>query len=273
MMHAFSLFAAPVHAVDGLWTSYFLMAATIVGCLVAGRTRQYFLMYAFGASGLVFGASTLYTFQQSLTRENQQPATVKKPSDRMVVAELTSNPFRPNPPAREIEPVPESEAVAKAKPAPEAAPEKKPRVKPPAVNRKLSAKPVRTDQKKTSTLRPERRFLYVGKFQDGLAPVKGRNGKWGYIDRSQRQVVPCFLEMACTFHAGLGGVMNSRGKWGFVNRKGEVVIPYIYDQALAFEDHKEQAMINMDGQWYWINREGTVLRDATYDDLRVRHRI
>ena len=47
-------------------------------------------------------------------------------------------------------------------------------------------------------------------------------GKYGYIDRAGKIVIPCTFDSASSFSEGLA-VVNSGGKDYFINKKGERV--------------------------------------------------
>ena len=52
-----------------------------------------------------------------------------------------------------------------------------------------------------------------------------REGKWGYIDKTGREVIPCKYDSAVNFREGLAIVYKS-GKWGFIDKTGRKVAPY-----------------------------------------------
>jgi serine/threonine protein kinase len=66
-----------------------------------------------------------------------------------------------------------------------------------------------------------------------LAAVK-LNGKWGYIDRSGKEVIPFKFDEAWFFSQGLAAV-KSNDKWGFIDENGVLVIPYKYSMGAFFE--------------------------------------
>lgn len=74
----------------------------------------------------------------------------------------------------------------------------------------------------------------VNDFNEGLASVC-RDGKWGFIDTSGREVVPCRYNDVFDFNEGMARV-ETGGKWGYVDKTGREVIPCIYGQAYDFSD-------------------------------------
>lgn len=53
-----------------------------------------------------------------------------------------------------------------------------------------------------------------------------------------------------------GGVMNvsKAGKWGFIDKTGKVVVPFIYDFAGSL--YKEKALVKKGSEWFYINATG-----------------
>ena len=59
----------------------------------------------------------------------------------------------------------------------------------------------------------KKRFSAIGRFSEGLAPVKGKI-QWGYINKEYDVVIPLMYERAFSFKEGLGMVvLNSQ--YGF----------------------------------------------------------
>lgn len=63
-------------------------------------------------------------------------------------------------------------------------------------------------------------------FHEGLAGVC-RDGKWGFIDTSGREVVPCKYDAVNDFHEGLA-LVKLDGKFGYIDKTGCEVIPLQY---------------------------------------------
>jgi len=75
------------------------------------------------------------------------------------------------------------------------------------------------------------RFVYqeVGEYSDGLFPIK-RNGKWGFMNRSGKEVIYCVYDsisvfsrdmITVSFH-GESGVIDRKGNWIITPRKGQI---------------------------------------------------
>lgn len=61
-------------------------------------------------------------------------------------------------------------------------------------------------------------------FKEGLAAVSDDNGKYGFIDKTGNLVAQCEWESIGGFYMGLAPVKNENGKWGFINNTGELVV-------------------------------------------------
>ena len=76
-------------------------------------------------------------------------------------------------------------------------------------------------------------YNYVGDFSEGLARVERLNGKYGFIDKTDKVVIPIKYDYAWSFSKGLAKV-ELNGKYGFIDKSGKVVIPIKYDYAWDF---------------------------------------
>ena len=66
------------------------------------------------------------------------------------------------------------------------------------------------------------KYNSVYDFSEGLAGVE-TNDKWGFVNKSGKEVIPCKYDDVYDFSEGLAGV-KMNGKWGFVNKSGKEVI-------------------------------------------------
>ena len=92
------------------------------------------------------------------------------------------------------------------------------------------------------------------------------NGKWGYIDRFHRVVVPHMYDLAWDFNEGLACVgIGEKGndKYGYIDRQGNVVIPLVYDSPAEFIDGV--AYVKKGGKHGTINTEGKEMIPIIYD--------
>lgn len=88
-----------------------------------------------------------------------------------------------------------------------------------------------------------------------LIPVQDSTGKWGYIDKTGKLLIPCIYDITTEFHEALACVMDSSRKYGFINKNGKTVIPCIYKDAHDFsgglaavtEDYRHWGFIDKNG--------------------------
>ena len=108
-------------------------------------------------------------------------------------------------------------------------------------------------------------------FCEGMASVC-RDGKWGFIDTSGREVVPCKYDCVDDFHEGMARV-NIGGRWnlyrpermslcggktGFVDKTGREVILCQYLHAENFHDGFADVFVEKDGKgdYFLIDKSG-----------------
>ena len=96
------------------------------------------------------------------------------------------------------------------------------------------------------------KYDYAYDFEDGLASVQ-LDRKWGFVDKTGREVIPCKYNYAGDFSKGLARIqLNS--KWGFIDKTGKEVIPCKYDYACEFEEGL--ATVELNGKWGFIDKHG-----------------
>jgi hypothetical protein len=116
-------------------------------------------------------------------------------------------------------------------------------------------------------------FMAIGsccKAQE-LKPVKGVNGKYGYIDNTEKEVIPFKYDYARNFSEGLAAV-GLADKYGFIDKTGKIVIPIIYAMVGDFRKGKarvERERVYIKGirdsnrgvicQYNYINKKGVLL--------------
>ena len=120
---------------------------------------------------------------------------------------------------------------------------------------------------------PENRILLkrwmdrIDNFIEGLAGVK-LSGKYGFIDKSGREVAPCRYDESHSFCEGFAGV-KLNGKWGFIDKGGREVIPCRYDVVLSFSEGLAKVLLNgklgyIDKKCNWYNKKPSNLQENTY---------
>ena len=88
-------------------------------------------------------------------------------------------------------------------------------------------------------------FDYVGKYSNSGLAVCRKDGKYGFIDKQQKIIVPMvYDEVGCNFlwqenksgndsvqwHYSILMSVSKNNKWGFVNKSGTEIVPCIYDK-------------------------------------------
>jgi WG containing repeat/GYF domain 2 len=95
--------------------------------------------------------------------------------------------------------------------------------------------------------------------QDTNQPVGGNSGKWGFIDKSGKIIVPGQYDYAQGFSEGLAGVEQA-GKWGYIDISGKLKINYRFGGCKAFRNGTAQAWIDHDT--YHIDKLGNGIQPA-----------
>ena len=98
-----------------------------------------------------------------------------------------------------------------------------------------------------------------------------KDGKWGYVDRRNKEVIPYMYDHASDFHDGRACVgIGERGnrKYGYIDRDGNIVIPLIYDKPAEFFD--DIAYVTKDGKHGTIDKDGKELIPIIYDHVGFR---
>ena len=95
-----------------------------------------------------------------------------------------------------------------------------------------------------------------------------RNGKYGYVDKTRRLVIPCQYDNACDFSEGLAEIKKS-GKWGFIDKTGREVVPCKYDIVLDFSEGL--AIVKKNGKQGYIDKAGREVVPCQYDDAEDLH--
>lgn len=88
------------------------------------------------------------------------------------------------------------------------------------------------DQSGDLVISTERKYLILTPFHNGFATVLGLNKKWGAIDKSGNEVVPCQYEHYLYFVHGVSPAtikVDGEDKDGVINTANEIVAPFVYD--------------------------------------------
>lgn len=107
-------------------------------------------------------------------------------------------------------------------------------------------------------------YDYIGDFSEGLAAVK-MNGKWSFIDKNGREVIPPKYDWVEDFSEGFARV-KLNGKWGFIDKNGREVIPSKYDWVRDFSEGFARVQLN--GKWGFVDERGREVIPCKYDEAR-----
>lgn len=99
-------------------------------------------------------------------------------------------------------------------------------------------------------------------FIGGLALISMKNGKYGYIDKTGKFIIPAIYDDASSFYEELA-LVQLNNKYGFIDKTGKNVIPIIYDDAGGFSE--EVACVKLNGKYSIIDKTGKEIVTLKYD--------
>ena len=100
-------------------------------------------------------------------------------------------------------------------------------------------------------------------FFSSLARV-GLDGKWGYVDKTGKEVIPLKYDAANNFSADLAKV-GLNGKYGFIDKTGKEIIPLTYESIDDFKD--DIARVVLGGKYGFISKTGKEIIPIKYDHI------
>jgi hypothetical protein len=105
------------------------------------------------------------------------------------------------------------------------------------------------------------KYDFAYDFSEGLAKVE-LHGKRGYIDKTGKEIIPLKYDYAGDFSEGLV-LMKLHGKHGYVDKTGKEVIPLKYDDAGYFSDGL--AVVRLNSKYGYIDKTGKEVIPFKYD--------
>ena len=90
-----------------------------------------------------------------------------------------------------------------------------------------------------------------------------RNHKFGFVDKTGKEVIPLIYDSVNGFEDGLA-VVEVNSKYGIIDEKGCVVVPLIYD--LILNSHNNFSVL-LDGKWGAITNTGAICIAIKYQSL------
>lgn len=105
-------------------------------------------------------------------------------------------------------------------------------------------------------------------FSEGYATVC-KNGKWGYIDKTGQEVIPCKYDLANPFHEGLASVQISYGSgWGFIDTLGREVIRHRSEIEVPGEFSEGLVVVKneFNDHFFVLDKKGCKVFEGAYGD-------
>ena len=132
------------------------------------------------------------------------------------------------------------------------------------------------DKSFSPILKDTKAYIICDRLYNGLAKVKDRiTGKYGFINKKGKLVIPCIYNQADYFSEGLCCVALGNDKlnykWGCINTQGDIVIPIIYDGfGGCFENGYIEAIKDGHSHGTLLGLDGKPLPgfDWEYDEIR-----
>jgi len=105
----------------------------------------------------------------------------------------------------------------------------------------------------------------VSNFSEGLAAVQ-KNGKWGCVDRTGKQIAPFIYDTPFTFSGGLAAVTKNTWSHGYIDKSGKEVLFGLYDLADNFSEGFAVVMKNL--KYGFIDAKGKEVIPLTYNSAQ-----
>lgn len=134
-----------------------------------------------------------------------------------------------------------------------------------ALNRKSSIADISIDKVTPELKKSVQKYDVLDDFCEGLAAVC-KDGKWGFIDKLGKEIIPCVYDEVSDFKFGVS-VVKSNEKEGIINKYGKSITPIKYDwiDSFSFGDSLVRASLN-DNQGI-LNEEGKVIIPFEYEEI------
>jgi len=121
-------------------------------------------------------------------------------------------------------------------------------------------------------------------FSEGLAAVEFGNiisRKWGFIDKTGKEVIPFIYSDVLSFSEGLAAVRignDENGKWGFIDINGNEIIPFEYDLVQSFSEGYAKVGVKKNStfqnfgihstiEWGLIDKNGNLIVQCKYGKI------
>lgn len=111
------------------------------------------------------------------------------------------------------------------------------------------------------------KYRMAKEFHEGLAIVVTHENKYGFINKTGKEIIPCQFHSAESFNEGLAPVQNESGLWGYIDQEGKLVIRYQYRYASRFRNGLA-SIENDEGKYGYIDKKGTEMIPCQFKDAR-----
>jgi hypothetical protein len=102
-----------------------------------------------------------------------------------------------------------------------------------------------------------------------MIAVKGKDGKFGYINSEGVEITPLKYDCAMPFRGNLGWVKLGR-KWGFVDKQGKEIVPPVYNDIVNYFDWDYDPIVRIGKKYGYVCAEtGEPLTPVKYDKVEV----
>ena len=112
-------------------------------------------------------------------------------------------------------------------------------------------------------------YDFVGDLNEGLVQVILK-GKYGFIDKTGKEIIPCKYNNANNFKEGLAAV-NLNGKWGYIDKTGREICPCKYDWAYDF--FKGLAKVKLNNKYGYIDTTGKEVIPCIFDGITYNNQM
>ena len=99
-------------------------------------------------------------------------------------------------------------------------------------------------------------------FSEGLSPMENTEGKWGFIDKTGKEIIPYIYDECRKFKAGIAFVKQNN-KWGCIDKQGNVLTPFVYSD-LDYPSPEGFVYVRGPGGWGILDARGKEVVPCQY---------
>lgn len=93
------------------------------------------------------------------------------------------------------------------------------------------------------------------------------NGKYGFIDKSGNEIIPCKYHSANVFKDGVAKVCTEYEKWGYIDKTGREIIPCEFKRDDISQFSKGLCAVRKNEKWGFIDVTGKEVIPCKYDGV------